>query len=175
MHSEATSVCRGKEIKSSRVIEEAWNVLQCLGCESIKVCVVETSTDFKSPRETHFPTVQFRNVPTLRIELSVTALSGPSGQPVLDYRISRAFGIAENEMTSSSSGESLHTMTVSTTRALLKTASNSPSACVTLRDNGEFSGGHSPVHFNTSLGSNLQHKPVPLLRMRFRVYKCTSI
>src|SRR4051812_45191598 len=26
----------------------------------------------------------------LRIELSVTALSGPSGQPVLDYRFSRA-------------------------------------------------------------------------------------
>src|SRR5262249_23860691 len=29
-------------------------------------------------------------VVALRIELSVTALSGPSGQPVLDYRISRA-------------------------------------------------------------------------------------
>ena len=29
-------------------------------------------------------------VVALRIELSVTVLSGPSGQPVLDYRISRA-------------------------------------------------------------------------------------
>jgi hypothetical protein len=52
-----------------RVIEEAWNVLQCHGCESIKVCVVEMSTDYKSPRETHYPTVQIRNVPKWATQL----------------------------------------------------------------------------------------------------------
>ncbi len=52
-----------------RVIEEAWTVLQCLGCESIKVCIVETSTDFKSPRESHYPTIQLRHVPKWATQL----------------------------------------------------------------------------------------------------------
>ena len=46
-----------------RVVAEAWNVLQCMGCESIKICMIETSTDFKSPRETHYPPLQSRSVP----------------------------------------------------------------------------------------------------------------
>src|SRR5262245_49834346 len=45
-------------------------------------------------RHSHTPrgswSVSLRQVVALRIEPSVTALSGPSGQPVLDYRISRA-------------------------------------------------------------------------------------
>jgi hypothetical protein len=62
-------VSREGDQEFPRVIEEAWNILQCLGCESIKVCVVQTSTDFKSPREAHFPTVVFRNVPKWAAQL----------------------------------------------------------------------------------------------------------
>jgi hypothetical protein len=45
------------------------------------------SRHIHAPRGSSF--VSFQQVVALRIELSVTALSGPSGQPVLDYRISR--------------------------------------------------------------------------------------
>ena len=46
-----------------RIIDEHWQILQCCGCESIKVCVKEDSTDFKSPRETHYPARQIRQMP----------------------------------------------------------------------------------------------------------------
>lgn len=52
-----------------RVVAESWNVLQCLGCESIKVCVIESSTDFTAPRETHYPSTQCRNVPKWVLQL----------------------------------------------------------------------------------------------------------
>ena len=38
-------------------------MFQCCGCESIKVFVKEDSTDFKSPRETHYPARQIRQIP----------------------------------------------------------------------------------------------------------------
>lgn len=42
---------------------QAWNVLQCLGCQSIKVSVVETSPDSKNHRETHYPAINCRSIP----------------------------------------------------------------------------------------------------------------
>ena len=46
-----------------RIIDEHWQMLQCCGGESIKVFVKEGSTDFKSPRETHYPARQIRKMP----------------------------------------------------------------------------------------------------------------
>jgi hypothetical protein len=47
-----------------RIIDEQWQLLQCCGCESIKALVEEHSTDFKSPRETHYPAREDRQMPS---------------------------------------------------------------------------------------------------------------
>ena len=46
-----------------RIVNEQWKMLQCCGCESIKAVKKEDSTDFKSPRETHYPARQMRQLP----------------------------------------------------------------------------------------------------------------
>lgn len=52
-----------------RIIDEHWQILQCCGCESIKVFVKEDSADFKSPRETHYPARQIRQLPKWYAEM----------------------------------------------------------------------------------------------------------
>jgi hypothetical protein len=52
-----------------RVIAEEWIVIQCRGCDSIKVCVTQNSTDFKTPRETHYPAVESRRLPKWALQL----------------------------------------------------------------------------------------------------------
>lgn len=46
-----------------RVVNEQWQMLQCCGCEAIKVFVKEESIDFKTPNETHYPAKQIRQMP----------------------------------------------------------------------------------------------------------------
>jgi hypothetical protein len=50
----------------ARFIHETWHLLQCCGCESIKAFVSEDSTDFKTPRQTHYPACQNRQLPGWR-------------------------------------------------------------------------------------------------------------
>jgi len=46
-----------------QIIDEQWQMLQCCGCGSIKAFVKEDSTDFKNPREIHYPARQIRKMP----------------------------------------------------------------------------------------------------------------
>ncbi len=49
--------------QSPRIVDEQWLMLQCCGCESLKVFVLEESIDFKIPIETHYPAKQIRQMP----------------------------------------------------------------------------------------------------------------
>jgi len=60
---------RERDGEFPRIIDEQWQILQCRGCESIKVLVTEDSTDFKNPRETHYPARQARRMPGWSMKL----------------------------------------------------------------------------------------------------------
>lgn len=51
------------------IINEKWQLLQCGGCDSIKVYFVEDCTDFKEVREKHYPPRHFRSLPQWSFQL----------------------------------------------------------------------------------------------------------
>jgi hypothetical protein len=52
-----------------REMNENWVVLQCRGCDSIKVLIIQTSADSSDAREIHFPAPQVRNIPKWTAQL----------------------------------------------------------------------------------------------------------
>lgn len=53
-----------------RIVNGTWSLLECLGCGSLKVLVIEQCADFKNPRETHYPSIQGRAAPAWEHQLT---------------------------------------------------------------------------------------------------------
>ncbi len=68
-HEMVGSCSRQQREGDGRIIAERWRLLQCCGCEAIKAFVTEDSTDFKNPREVHYPACQSRTLPKSREDM----------------------------------------------------------------------------------------------------------
>jgi Domain of unknown function (DUF4145) len=62
-------VYRESQTEYPRGMNENWVILQCLGCESIKVRILQTSADSSDIREIQYPATQIRIIPKWTVQL----------------------------------------------------------------------------------------------------------